>query len=343
MATEENHAKFPPKTRRELEDAYTCVAEGRLGAAIGHVERALEQVPHWAEAHYLRGMILEQMGLPQKAAPAFEQATRSDAVSYDVGWRKDRDVDPLGAGIVSRRRRSVAVPGECPEPSPEARQLLEDAYRAREAGMLGSALRLCGMALTRVPDWAGAHNLRGVILDDMGHSEEAIAAYLEALRLDPSFGEARRNLIQAEPGLGDDDGTCEVVAIRTFSHPSEAHIARGRLETEGIPAFIANDEIVSINWLFSSAVGWVRLCVRETDARRAIEILQAKPDPPPTDEALYDSPADPLCPMCGSAEVVYETYNLRRVYTAILLLKFPIPFRKERWICRTCGASWKPG
>jgi tetratricopeptide (TPR) repeat protein len=62
-------------------------------------------------------------------------------------------------------------------------------------------LRSCDTTLKRPPDWAEAYNLCGLILYDIGHTEEAIAAYAEAVCLDPSFGDARRNLLRAGDSL----------------------------------------------------------------------------------------------------------------------------------------------
>ena len=66
---------------------------------------------------------------------------------------------------------------------------LERAYGHRDAGELEGALQECDRAIELAPEWAEAHNLRGVVLDEMGWVEEAIAAYEEAVWLPvaPSF------------------------------------------------------------------------------------------------------------------------------------------------------------
>jgi tetratricopeptide (TPR) repeat protein len=74
---------------------------------------------------------------------------------------------------------------------------LERAYAHTDADELEDALRECDRAIEMVPGWAEAHNLRGVILDEMERVDEAIAAYEEAVRLDASFEEAVKNLAEA--------------------------------------------------------------------------------------------------------------------------------------------------
>ena len=59
----------------------------------------------------------------------------------------------------------------------------------------------------------------------------------------------------------------DLVTIATFSAPWEAHILRGRLEAEDIPAFII-DENVNL----TAQLPCVRLQVRSADAKRALEI-----------------------------------------------------------------------
>jgi hypothetical protein len=63
---------------------------------------------------------------------------------------------------------------------------------------LNKALTDCEIALQLDPYFAEAHNLRGLILDEMGRTDDAIAAYREAIRLNPSLDEARSNLSDAE-------------------------------------------------------------------------------------------------------------------------------------------------
>ena len=63
---------------------------------------------------------------------------------------------------------------------------------------LNKALADCETALQLNPNFAEAHNLRGLILDEMGRTDDAIASYREAIRLNPALDEARANLRDAE-------------------------------------------------------------------------------------------------------------------------------------------------
>jgi tetratricopeptide (TPR) repeat protein len=65
------------------------------------------------------------------------------------------------------------------------------------------ALHTCETALVLDPDLAEAHNLRGILLEELGRGREALAAYREAVRLDPDLVEAQENLSEAEAELGE--------------------------------------------------------------------------------------------------------------------------------------------
>lgn len=135
----------------------------------------------------------------------------------------------------------------------------------------------------------------------------------------------------------------ELVTIATFSYPTEAWIPKTRLEAEGIWSFVADADTVMMNWLYSNAIGGVKLQVRAEDVDRAVEILHSEPPDITADVAAYFEEEAVLCPVCQSAEVRFEKYAMRLVYLSWLLLRFPLPFLKQRWLCQSCGHTWKAG
>lgn len=80
-----------------------------------------------------------------------------------------------------------------------AREYFEKAQQKYDRNSnLQTALSECDLALGYNPEFAEAHNLRGLILDALNQTEDAIAAYREAIRLNPGLQEARANLQDAE-------------------------------------------------------------------------------------------------------------------------------------------------
>jgi hypothetical protein len=66
----------------------------------------------------------------------------------------------------------------------------------------------------------------------------------------------------------------DLVTIRQFRDLPEAILARGVLESAGIEAFLADDNIVRMDWFISNLVGGIKLKVRNEDLETANEVLQ---------------------------------------------------------------------
>jgi len=62
--------------------------------------------------------------------------------------------------------------------------------------------------------------------------------------------------------------------IARYDGMPEAHIAMGRLAAEGIESWLADEHLVQTDWLYSIAVGGIKLRVAEEDAERATKILE---------------------------------------------------------------------
>lgn len=81
----------------------------------------------------------------------------------------------------------------------DARNFLEISQKAYDTNSnLKEALFNCDLAIQYAPEFAEAHNLKGLILDAMERTDEAITSYHEAVRLDPLLHEAKSNLQDAE-------------------------------------------------------------------------------------------------------------------------------------------------
>jgi len=62
--------------------------------------------------------------------------------------------------------------------------------------------------------------------------------------------------------------------IARYDGMPDAHIAMGRLAAEGIESWLADEHLVQTDWLYSIAVGGIKLKVATEDAERAISILE---------------------------------------------------------------------
>ncbi len=64
-----------------------------------------------------------------------------------------------------------------------------------------------------------------------------------------------------------------MITIARFDFLPDAYIAKGRLETEGVACLLTDYHLVQTDWLYSIAVGGIKLQVDEDDAGRAAQIL----------------------------------------------------------------------
>ena len=131
-----------------------------------------------------------------------------------------------------------------------------------------------------------------------------------------------------------------LVAIESFTSPWEAHIARGRLEAEGIPASVIGEHHVGAYWPMSQALGGVRLMVPESMATSAVALLQGVRDGEfqvALEEQAELSRAQ--CPHCGSADLEpYRTKSTLLMAVASLLYFFlTFPPKHKGYRCTSCG------
>lgn len=126
-----------------------------------------------------------------------------------------------------------------------------------------------------------------------------------------------------------------MITIARFSLAIEAHVSRAKLESEGIPAFVADEHTITANWLYSNAMGGVRLQVPNACAEQAIAILATDY----SNDVIKEQGHDPLtCAQCGSSDVHVFTKGKSIAFAMFLLLDFPLwPF----WRVAKCVACQK--
>ena len=62
--------------------------------------------------------------------------------------------------------------------------------------------------------------------------------------------------------------------VASFRDSYQAHILKGVLETSGIPAFIHDEQLATINWMYSQAIGGVKVKVPEEYYEKAILVIK---------------------------------------------------------------------
>jgi len=129
-------------------------------------------------------------------------------------------------------------------------------------------------------------------------------------------------------------GVTGQVVIGKYGDEMAAHLARHRLDAEGIESWLVDENMASVYPLYNQVIGGVKIAVAENDAAVASDILKGM-------EPGAD--AEPIaCPACGSTRVVENSITF---LWAVLLtlatfgLYLPVFHRKKR--CEDCGGAWR--
>ena len=121
-----------------------------------------------------------------------------------------------------------------------------------------------------------------------------------------------------------------LVTIGAYSTPYEANLVRAELEAFDIDATLADDETIGVNWLWSNALGGVKVQVPESEVEEARQVRAAEP------EALESA----VCPHCGSADTHY-ILEKRASFLTWLVFGLPLIPAFSRTSCAACGFKWK--
>lgn len=131
----------------------------------------------------------------------------------------------------------------------------------------------------------------------------------------------------------------KIVTVYSYTTTAEANLYRTVLEAQGIPAFVADENLIGINFLYSLALGGVRLQVLESDLEAVREILKL-------DANIESKPGDwGNCPKCNSQNVI-RAKDLNRdqkliwVILTFVVSMIPLFPNKQYLRCEDCGKSW---
>jgi Putative prokaryotic signal transducing protein len=131
----------------------------------------------------------------------------------------------------------------------------------------------------------------------------------------------------------------ELITIRQFRDLPEALLAKGSLESAGIECFLADENLVRLDWFISNFIGGIKLNVRADDEENARQILDE-----PILEGLYVQGIglyeQPRCPKCQSLDVNFQELDRPIAYMSAFL-RVPMPVQRPAWRCHSCDAEWE--
>ncbi len=129
----------------------------------------------------------------------------------------------------------------------------------------------------------------------------------------------------------------EFKLLKTFLNPLDANITKGLLESNGIEAFIFDENTLSIDPILTTALGGIRLMVRSSDFGDALAILKE------VDEENSKEIPNLKCPVCGSSDIkIINPPNW--LYFVIMLFTFtstPTAGNRKKYECNVCKHRWE--
>lgn len=134
----------------------------------------------------------------------------------------------------------------------------------------------------------------------------------------------------------------ELLTVASFETAPDAWIFRNRLVSNGIDAFVADEHTVNMYWLYSNAVGGVKVQVplRQLGLFRELELQRIPPESElamhAADSALDDFGIE-VCQRCGSSEITDSTWSKPWTFVLWLIFGFPIPVYAPTTSCNACG------
>ncbi len=120
----------------------------------------------------------------------------------------------------------------------------------------------------------------------------------------------------------------QMPVLASYSKPEEAFLVASLLHANGIETEVRDADIINTQWMYSNAVGGVKVVVSDDDLERAREVLNL----PPQGKGIL------ICPHCGSQRVRLRELNLLTALS--VAMGFLLPFSSRQVDCLDCKRSF---
>ncbi len=134
-----------------------------------------------------------------------------------------------------------------------------------------------------------------------------------------------------------------LITLIVFDNIIEAHLVKSKLESEGITAYLFDENINTMYPLYNIATGGIKLKTDEADVEKAQKILTE------INNNQYSDTNNQIlsCPECGSKDL-YNNFKsmkgIKGIFSAVfsfLSMTFPI-YYKVVYKCKSCGHEFRP-
>lgn len=128
--------------------------------------------------------------------------------------------------------------------------------------------------------------------------------------------------------------------IARFNYSSEAHIIKGKLNSEGVDAFLTDDVTIDVDPLVSHAIGGVKLKVPTVQLEKAKQVLDSI-----NKYSIDNNGENIVCPNCKSNKInLVTTIKDKKgfVFFVLAFLYTMLPFFiKSIYKCENCKYEFK--
>jgi hypothetical protein len=124
--------------------------------------------------------------------------------------------------------------------------------------------------------------------------------------------------------------------VSAFTMPYEADIARSVLESQDISSFLMDYHTIYIDWLYSNALGGIKLQVHKEDAALARDAIEHA-----LRSAHEQDYSEGACPVCHSVKTSPVVLGRPWLMLTWLLIGIPLGWQSTRLRCSSCGHKWR--
>lgn len=127
--------------------------------------------------------------------------------------------------------------------------------------------------------------------------------------------------------------------IATFPYSSEAQIVKGKLQSEGIQVYLADEYTIDSDPLISQAIGGVKIQVLTTQKENAISILREM-----NSFSVNENKEPTICPNCESKTIEYFSTikDIKSLFFYLFgFILYLLPFyTKYTYHCESCKTNF---
>ena len=124
----------------------------------------------------------------------------------------------------------------------------------------------------------------------------------------------------------------EFSTVAVFAEPVYAHLARARLEGQGIQVVLLDEHIIAMNPLLTCAVGGIKLVVAREHAAAVHQVVEG---------ILGARERVDSCADCGAEGCGESRFKIRAAWLSTVVLGFPVCAARSRFTCQHCGNTWQ--